>query len=260
MARNRPTVKDIAGRLGGWGMALFARLNPDTPGKLAMHAYSYEHMELAAYELLRRFAERAQDEALAQLAERIGGQERSMADRIAEHWDRAVDASLRAKGAEDLQTELVKYLRDAHALEAQAIQMLEAGSKLAEFSALAEVMSAHLDETRGHQRLIDERLQRAGLGPGALPGRGDAGVRAQPRRVLQGPAGHAGQAGGLRLRVRGARVRRVRAAQAHGPARGRRRDRGHGRDDPERGAPRGRAGRGHLGRRGRDRARGVRAS
>src|SRR5919108_145319 len=52
-------VKDIAGRVGGWGMVLFARVNPDTPGKLAMHAYSYEHMELAAYELLRRIADRA---------------------------------------------------------------------------------------------------------------------------------------------------------------------------------------------------------
>src|ERR671937_350833 len=52
-------VKDVAGRVGGWGMILFARVNPDTPGKLAMHAYSYEHMELAAYELLRRIADRA---------------------------------------------------------------------------------------------------------------------------------------------------------------------------------------------------------
>ena len=25
-------VKDIAGKLGGWGMVIFARLNPDTPG------------------------------------------------------------------------------------------------------------------------------------------------------------------------------------------------------------------------------------
>src|SRR4051794_21728524 len=42
------TVKDVAGRVGGWGMILFAKMNPDTPGKLAMHAFSYEHMELAA--------------------------------------------------------------------------------------------------------------------------------------------------------------------------------------------------------------------
>src|SRR5687768_8923021 len=56
------TVKDVAGRVGGWGMILFARVNPDSPGKLAMHAHSYEHMELAAYELLRRIAEHAGDE------------------------------------------------------------------------------------------------------------------------------------------------------------------------------------------------------
>src|SRR5919199_5579462 len=57
-------VKDLAGRAGGWGMVLFARVNPDTPGKLIMHAHSYEHMELAAYELLRRIAERAGDAAV----------------------------------------------------------------------------------------------------------------------------------------------------------------------------------------------------
>ena len=52
-------VKDMAGKAGGVGMLLFARVNPDTPGKLVNHAYSYEHMELAAYELLSRVAERA---------------------------------------------------------------------------------------------------------------------------------------------------------------------------------------------------------
>src|SRR6476619_8587765 len=88
-------VKDIAGRVGGWGMVVFAKLNPDTPGKLAFHGHSYEHMELAAYELLRRVAERAGDERVRALAERIGGDERAMADRIAALWDAAVDASLR---------------------------------------------------------------------------------------------------------------------------------------------------------------------
>src|SRR3954471_6497323 len=133
------TVKDVAGRVGGWGMILFARVNPDTPGKLAMHAYSYEHMELAAYELLRRIAERAGDEPVRAMAETIAAQERAMADRLGRHWDEAVEASLREKGADDLREEVVKYLRDAHALEAQAIQMLEAGPKIAEFDALARV-------------------------------------------------------------------------------------------------------------------------
>ena len=85
------TVKDLAGKAGGYGMALFAKLNPDTPGKLIMHAYSYEHLELAAYELLRRAAERGGDTATVELARRIGAEERAMADRLAAHWDVAVE-------------------------------------------------------------------------------------------------------------------------------------------------------------------------
>jgi ferritin-like metal-binding protein YciE len=159
-------VKDVAGRAGGWGMVLFARINPDTPGKLAMHAYSYEHMELAAYELLRRIAERAGEADVVGLAQRIGGDERAMADRIGERWDRAVDASLREKDADATQEELVKYLRDAHALEAQAIQMLEAAPGIAEVAPLAELFREHLEESREHQRLVAERLDAVGSRPG----------------------------------------------------------------------------------------------
>jgi ferritin-like metal-binding protein YciE len=151
-------VKDVAGKVGGWGMVLFARLNPDTPGKLAMHAFSYEHMELAAYELLRRIADRAGDRGVAEMAATIGAQERAMADRIGEHWDGAVEASLREKDAGDLREEVVKYLRDAHALEGQALQLLETGPRIAGFDALAEIFREHLEETREHQRLVDERL------------------------------------------------------------------------------------------------------
>jgi ferritin-like metal-binding protein YciE len=158
-------VKDVAGRLGGWGMIVFAKVNPDTPGKLAMHAFSYEHMELAAYELLRRVAERAGDEPVRAMAERIGGQERAMADRIGEHWDRAVEASLHEKGSEDIEKDLVKYLRDAHALEAQAVQLLESGPAMAGVEDLAAAFQEHLAQTREHQRLIDERLAAHGAGP-----------------------------------------------------------------------------------------------
>jgi ferritin-like metal-binding protein YciE len=162
------TLKDAAGRIGGWGMVLFAKLNPDTPGKLAMHAYSYEHMELAAYELLRRIAERDGDQPVRDLAAQIGAQERAMAKRIGERWDAAVEASLREKDAEDVREEVVKYLRDAHALEGQALQMLEAGPKIAEFDELASVFERHLEQTREHQRLVDERLEELGSRPSRL--------------------------------------------------------------------------------------------
>jgi ferritin-like metal-binding protein YciE len=158
-------VKDVAGRVGGFGMVLFARVNPDTPGKLAAHAYSYEHMELAAYELLRRIADRADDTAVSGMASQIGAQERAMADRIAGRWDEVVGAALEAKGAEDVAKDVVKYLRDAHALEAQALQLLETGPQIAGFDALAEVFHEHLEQTREHQRLVDERLEALGSGP-----------------------------------------------------------------------------------------------
>jgi ferritin-like metal-binding protein YciE len=165
-------LKDVAGRAGGWGMILFAKLNPDTPGKLAMHAYSYEHMELAAYELLGRIAARAGDEDVVALAARIGAQERAMAGRLAEHWDQAVDASLREKDADATRDEVVTYLRDAHALEAQALQLLEAGPRMAGVDALARAFEEHLEQTREHQRLVDARLAELD----ARPGRFQAGA------------------------------------------------------------------------------------
>src|SRR5437764_14782356 len=52
-------LKDVAARAGGVGFVLFAKFQPDTPGKLASHAFSYEHLELACYDLVTRVAERA---------------------------------------------------------------------------------------------------------------------------------------------------------------------------------------------------------
>ena len=52
-------TKDVVMKVGGKGFLLFARLQPDTPGKLHSHALSYEALELSSYELLRDVAERA---------------------------------------------------------------------------------------------------------------------------------------------------------------------------------------------------------
>jgi ferritin-like metal-binding protein YciE len=153
------TLKDIAGRVGGWAMIAFARLNPDTPGKLTAHAFSYEHMEVAAYELLGRAAQHAGDEQVVELAHTICAQERAMAERLEANFDVAVEASLREKDADAIEEELVSYLTDAHAIEAQALQLLQAGPALAGFDQLAQVFRDHLEETREQQRLVDERLR-----------------------------------------------------------------------------------------------------
>ena len=158
-------LKDIAGRVGGWAMIVFARLNPDTPGKLTAHAFSYEHMELAAYELLARVARRADERQIAEMAEVIAAEERAMAERLAGCFDDAVEASLRAKGADDLDSEVVAYLRDAHAIESQALQLLEAGPAIAGCEALAEVFREHLEETSVQRGLVEERLRSHDAGP-----------------------------------------------------------------------------------------------
>jgi ferritin-like metal-binding protein YciE len=80
-------VKDLIARAGGVGMVLFARSQPDTPGKLVAHAYSYEHMELAAYDLLALVAERAGDMETAEMARSIREQEAAMAERLAAGFD-----------------------------------------------------------------------------------------------------------------------------------------------------------------------------
>jgi ferritin-like metal-binding protein YciE len=158
-------VKDWVARAGGVGMVLFARSQPDTPGKLTAHAYSYEHMELAAYELLALVADRAGDTETADMARSIREQEAAMANRLAARFDRAVDASLREVAPDDLGAQLDKYLADAHAIEAQAIQLLSLAPKIAGESGLADVLSRHLEETRAQQEAVRERLRQRGARP-----------------------------------------------------------------------------------------------
>ena len=86
-------IKDIGMRLGG-----FFGAQPDTPAKLTGFAFAFEHLEIAAYEQLKRVAERAGDAETVRMAEEIGAEERATAARIAEHWDAAVDAALAEQG------------------------------------------------------------------------------------------------------------------------------------------------------------------
>jgi len=167
-------TKDVVMAAGGKGFLLFARLQPDTPGKLHAHALSYEGLEVSSYELLRRVAERAGDGEVVEAARRIGEEERAMMQRLEGSFDLAVEASLRDVQPDDLSEQLRKYLADAHAIEEQAIALLERGPKLAGDPKLAEIYSEHLDETREHAELVQERLHALGGDPSSLK---DAALR-----------------------------------------------------------------------------------
>jgi ferritin-like metal-binding protein YciE len=161
-------VKDAVMAAGGKGFVLFARSQPDTPGKLVAHAYSYEHLELGGYELLRRVADRAGDAETSEVARRIAAQEQSMAERLAANFDRAVEASLRHLSPDDMETQVVKYLADAHAIESQAEQLLARGPKIAGDPELERIYAEHLEVTREHLRLVEERLEAHEAGPNRI--------------------------------------------------------------------------------------------
>jgi ferritin-like metal-binding protein YciE len=167
-------LKDTVMAAGGKGFVLFARSQPDTPGKLAAHAISYENLEAAAYELLSRVADIAGDRDTAEAARLIRAQELAMSDRLQGALDRAVDASLREQEPNDMREQLRKYLADAHAIEAQALQLLEKGQDLAGDPELARIYAEHLDETHDHQALVRARLEELGGSPTPLK---DASMR-----------------------------------------------------------------------------------
>ncbi|HSD25028.1 MAG TPA: DUF892 family protein [Solirubrobacterales bacterium] len=161
-------LKDLAGAASAPAFALFAKFQPDTPGKLTSHAFSYEHMELAAYELLSRIAEHANDRQTVELAKEIASQENEMARRLSDNWDVAVNASLRDKDPDDLGDQLNKYLSDAHAIESQAEQMLKKAIDIGGDPKLSQDYEEHLEQTKKHKALIEERLEARGASPNFL--------------------------------------------------------------------------------------------
>lgn len=167
-------LKDAVMKASGPGFVLFAKSQPDTPGKLATHAYSYEHLELASYELLLRVARRAGDEETVAVAQRIRDEEAAMGQRIEGLFDATTEASLAAQDPDDLTEQLTKYLADAHAIEAQAEQLLQRAPKILGAGELETIYTEHLEETREHKRLVEGRLDALGGKPSKLK---DAGLR-----------------------------------------------------------------------------------
>jgi ferritin-like metal-binding protein YciE len=77
---------------------MFFGVQVDTPAKLAGFSYAFEHLEIAAYELLKRVAARVGDEQTVAMAEKILLQERTAAGRIHSLFDYALEASLHEAG------------------------------------------------------------------------------------------------------------------------------------------------------------------
>jgi ferritin-like metal-binding protein YciE len=161
------TIKNVVMAAGGKGFVWFARSQPDTPVKLYAHALSYEALELASYALLARVAHRAGDERVETAAAAIRDEERVMMDRLEANVAGPAEAVLEGKSAEDVRSLIGSYLADAHALEQQAVTLLEHATGLVA-DPIQSVFAEHLTETYEHRELVAARLAAFGDSPSML--------------------------------------------------------------------------------------------
>lgn len=155
-------LRDAIMELGGKAFLLFAKLQPETPGRLVAHAYAYEAMEWAGYAILIRVAEKAEDGDTVGLARNIQAEERAMMERLAGHFDRAEAASHQDTPPEALPEQVRKHLQEAHALESQGAKLLEKAEDLAGDSALADIYRLQHAQTQDHLAALEARLTALG--------------------------------------------------------------------------------------------------
>lgn len=155
-------IKDAVMRLGGKGFLLFARAQPETPGRLVVHSYSYEAMEWAGYQMLIRFAKHAGDDQTFEAAKAIAAQERTMMERLEHGFDAAERVSHIGVPQDELRGHVRKHLAEVHAFADQDVQLLKKSTKIAGNAHLAKIYEQQLDTTRQHSQLVEQRLETLG--------------------------------------------------------------------------------------------------
>jgi ferritin-like metal-binding protein YciE len=222
---------------------------PELAQAFRSHLEETEGHERLTRELLER--RHAEPSKVKDVVMGVGGKgfllfARLQPETLEAHVDVAVRATLDAHPRDELPTLVLKYLADAHAIEEQAIGLLERAPKLVQDSELEAVFDDHFSETRERAEVVQSRPDGAGRRLVVVEGRGDAAWRAELGLVLPGTPRYAGKARRVCVCLRAPRDRRLRAAEARGGRHRRRRDRAYRRDHPRRGAQRSKIARTHV--------------
>ncbi len=86
--------KDVSAIVAAQAKGVADLWRADKAAQNARDTFATEHMEIAAYELLERLADRAGDPETAEVARRNRAEEEAMARRIAANWDKFLDLAL----------------------------------------------------------------------------------------------------------------------------------------------------------------------
>jgi ferritin-like metal-binding protein YciE len=92
------TVRQVGGIVGALAKMPLDMVRGEKAGRNARDGFATEHMEIASYELLKRVAQKANDDETVAACDEIIAQEQSMANTIAANWDKIADLSLREQG------------------------------------------------------------------------------------------------------------------------------------------------------------------
>jgi ferritin-like metal-binding protein YciE len=87
----RPRFANKVLALGDWTRNLSFRLRANDSAKIAIFIYAHEQLKAANYALLQRTAKRAENQEVQDLSQKLGEQQRLMADRVAGTFDSVVE-------------------------------------------------------------------------------------------------------------------------------------------------------------------------